>query len=166
MSRVEEFACQDQIVRTEWIDYSGHMNIGYYLLVFEYAARDFYAHLDLSENYRAREDCAQFAVETHINFFNEVREGDRLRLTAQLLGHDDKRNRAFYRMYHAEKGYLAATNEVMYLHVDLKARRSAPWPADARARLDAVWRTHKTLPMPEQAGRAIGFAPKKAVSAV
>ena len=157
-----EWTCREQVVKPEWIDYSGHMNIGYYLLAFELAAQDFFAFVDLSGAYRARTDCAQFAVETHINFLREVKLGDRLRMTAQLIGFDDKRDRAFFRMYHAEEGYLAATNEVMYVHVDLKARRTVPWPTDARARLEAVMGKHGRLPAPPQAGRAIGFPPKKA----
>lgn len=157
----EPFRCQDQIVRPEWIDYSGHMNIGYYLLAFEYAAVDFYAHLDLSREYRERTNHAQFAIETHINFMQEVHEGDALRFTAQLLGYDAKRNRVMFRMFHRDKGHLVATNEVMYIHVGLGARRSAPYPQDVVDRLEAVWALHKALPWPEQAGRSIGFPEKK-----
>ncbi len=156
----EPFLCQDQIVRSEWIDYSGHMNVGYYLLAFEYAAVDFYQHLDLSREYRERTNHAQFALETHLNFMQEVREGDPLRFTAQLLGYDGKRNRVMFRMHHRDKGTLVATNEVMYLHVDLEARRSAPYPQEVTDRLEAVWVRHKTLPWPEQAGRSIGFPEK------
>lgn len=149
-------------VRPEWIDYSGHMNIGYYLLAFELRATAFFEPLDLSRAYRERTDNALFSLETHINFLREVRADATLRFDGQLLGYDAKRVRTFYRMFHAEEGYLAATNEVMYVHVDLDVRRSAPFPPDRAAALEALWAAHKHLPWPEQAGRSIGFPGKKA----
>ncbi|MBT6118031.1 MAG: thioesterase-like protein [Rhodospirillaceae bacterium] len=151
----------DLAVRSEWIDYSGHMNIGYYLLAFELRATAFFEPLDLSRAYRERTDNALFSLETHIAFLREVREGATLRFDGQLLGHDAKRVRAFYRMFDAEEGYLAAINEVMYVHIDLDIRRSAPLPPDRAAALDALWAEHKDLPWPGQAGRGIGFSRKK-----
>lgn len=157
----ELFECQIQVVPPAWIDYSGHMNIGYYQLAFENAATDFFQHLDLSREYRERTNHAQFALEAHINFMREVVEGDRLRFTGQLLGYDQKRTRAFFSMYNADQGYLAATNEVMYVHVDLSQRRSVPFPAGVAARLEAMTIAQASLPRPAQAGRSIGF-PQKA----
>lgn len=148
-------------VRPEWIDYSGHMNIGYYQLAFELRASALFEPLDLSRGYRERTNNAVFALESHIVFLQEVREGAVLRFEGQLLGHDGKRIRAFYRMFHAEEGYLAATNEVIYVHIDLDIRRSSPLPPDRAAALDALWTEHKDLPWPEQAGRGIGFSRKK-----
>lgn len=155
------FECKPQTVPAAWIDYSGHMNIGYYQLAFEYAASDFFQHLDLSGPYRARTNHAQFALESHISFLREVVEGDTLRFTGHLLGYDQKRTRAFFSMHNVEKGYLAATNEVMYLHIDLAQRRSAPYPAEIVARLETMTAAQVNLPRPAQAGRSIGF-PQKA----
>jgi acyl-CoA thioester hydrolase len=155
--------CGEIVVPPEWIDYSGHVNIGYYLLAFEIAATRYMSTLELSQSYRERTDYALFALETHINFLREATEGDRLGFTAQLLGHDKKRVRTFFRMHHADGG-LAATNEVMYLHVDMAKRRAAPFPADRKAVLDAALSAHAGLDWPAQAGRAIGFPEKKAAA--
>ena len=95
---MSEFECKPQAVKPEWIDYSGHMNIGYYLLAFEAAAVDFFRHLDLSGEYRARTDHSLFALETHIVFLREVQKGAPLRMTAQLVGHDEKRDRKSTRL--------------------------------------------------------------------
>ena len=157
------FECKNQVVPSAWIDYSGHMNIGYYQLAFEYAASDFFQHLDLSGPYRTRTNHAQFALESHINFLREVVEGDTLHFTGQLLGYDAKRTRAFFSMHNVDKGYLAATNEVMYLHIDLSQRRSVPYKPETVARLEAMTVAQANLPRPAQAGRSIGF-PEKAKS--
>jgi acyl-CoA thioester hydrolase len=61
-------------------------------------------------------------------------------------------------MYHATEGYLAATNELMSLHVSLATRRATPVAPEVLARLAAVQKAHDVLPRPPQAGRAIGLA--------
>jgi acyl-CoA thioester hydrolase len=60
-------------------------------------------------------------------------------------------------MYHAEEGYLASTNELVSLHVDMETRRSAPMPEDVLAQLDRIAAAHGTLPRPKQAGRVISI---------
>ncbi len=144
-------------VAPEWIDYSGHMNLGYYLLVFEDAARYLFTQLDVSRAYRERTNHALFASETHIVFEREVREGDALRFESRILGATGKALDVIHLMYHAGEGYLAATNQVLYLHVDLARRRAAAFPADAMARVRAVADIHATLPRPPQAGRTIAL---------
>jgi acyl-CoA thioester hydrolase len=63
-------------------------------------------------------------------------------------------------MFHAEQGYLAATNETIVINIEYTSRRSVPWPAQAAERLEAVWTTHKDLPRPAKAGRVMGLARK------
>ena len=77
--------------------------------------------------------------------------------TTQLLDRDAKRVQLFHEMYHAEQGYLAATNETIVMNIDFASRRSAPWPVQAAQRLEAVWATHKDLPRPAKAGRMMGL---------
>ncbi len=60
-------------------------------------------------------------------------------------------------MYHAEEGFLAATNELMSLHVNLATRRGAPMAENVLARLADVLSLHETLPVPPQVGRRIGL---------
>lgn len=152
-------------VRPEWIDASNHMNLGYYLLVFEEAAKPFFAAVDLGQAYRARSAHALFAAETHITFDREVREGDPLRVESRMLDATDKALDCLHMMYHGEQGYLAATNQVLYLHVDLAERRVVPLGDEAMVRV-AAWReAHATLPRPIQAGRAIALRRNAATAA-
>jgi acyl-CoA thioester hydrolase len=64
-------------------------------------------------------------------------------------------------MIHAEGGFIAATCEQAGIHIDLTTRRSAPFPADAAARIAALAGDHAPLPRPERAGRAIGLSRRK-----
>jgi acyl-CoA thioester hydrolase len=150
------------VVRAEWIDANQHMNVGYYLVVFDYATDEFMAWVGLDQAHRARHAVTTFCLEAHVTYHREVREGDPLRFTTQLLGHDDKRLHYFHAMYHAREGWLAATNELMSLHVSRATRRAAPMAPEIRGRLAAIERAHAALPRPAQAGRAIGLANKSA----
>ena len=143
------------VVEPEWIDYNGHMNVAYYVLVFDRATDAFLDYLGLDEALRDAAGSSTFSVEAHITYQREVVEGDPLRFTTQLLGYDEKRIHYLHRMYHAEAGFLASTIEWMTLHVDLKARKVGPMPAQVSARLAEVMASHAGLPLPPEAGHVI-----------
>jgi len=145
------------VVRPEWIDHNQHMNMGYYLVVFDYATDEFFAWVGLDAAHRAARAITTFCLEAHVTYHREVRAGDPLRFTTRLLAHDDKRIHYFHAMYHADEGWLAATNELMSLHVSHATRRAAPMAPEVLSRLAAIQRAHDTLPPPPQAGRAIGL---------
>ena len=99
----------------------------------------------------------------NVCYLGEVLEGDPLRFTTQLINSDEKRLHYFHRMYHAEKGYLAATNELMTVHISLETRRVAPMSEDIKERIKLIRENHAMLPFPEQAGRLIALRSKSAV---
>lgn len=147
----------ESAVRAEWIDEYGHMNLAWYVHVCDQATYAFWERVNGERPIEARGGAEYAVVETHVNYLRELREGDRLRVTTQLLGADAKRFRIFHTLYHAADDAVAATNEVMALGFDLGARRLAPFPAAVRARLEALLAEHARLPFPENAGRAIGM---------
>ena len=83
-----------------------------------------------------------------------------MRFATQLLARDAKRVHLFHEMFHAEQGYLAATNETIVMNIDYATRRSAPWPVPVATRLDELWQTHRALPRPAKAGRVMGLGKK------
>jgi acyl-CoA thioester hydrolase len=147
------------VVLPAWIDHNGHMNVAYYLLAFDQATDLFFDHLGLDAAHREATGGTTFAGDIHLTYQRELREGDPLQVTAQLLGFDDKRLRFFQHMHHAEEGFLAATMECLTLYVDLARRKVAPFPAGIRARLAAVLAAHRPLPLPPEAGRVIAKPP-------
>ncbi len=143
------------VIPPEWIDYNGHMNVAYYVLAFDHTTDAFMDYLGLDGRYRERTQCSAFILESHINYEQELVEGDPICCTTQLLGFDSKRIHYFHRMYHLEEDFLAATTELLLLHVDLGQRRSAPMPREVQDRLGAVMAQHIRLPRPTRAGRVI-----------
>lgn len=148
------------VIPAEWIDYNGHMNVAYYVLAFDHATDALLDYLGMDEVYRERTRCSAFVVEMHVNYQQELMAGDPIHITTQLLGFDSKRIHYFHRMDHAEKGFLAATTELMLIHVDVTQRRSTPMPIDIMDRLNAVMTWHMQLPRPPQSGRIIGIRSK------
>ena len=146
------------VVRPEWIDYNGHMNVAYYLLAFDKAADAFFDFLGIDETYRRTERSSTFAAECHITYQREVGAGDPLRFTTQIIGFDEKRIHFLQSMYHADQGYLAATSEWMSLHVDLDRRKVTPMPQAILDRLDKIYAAHQHLPRPPEVGRSIGLS--------
>lgn len=147
--------------RPEWVDYNGHMMDGYYLVAFTEATEAFLEHLGFGAAYLTRTGATIYTAEAHLNFVREVKGGAPLRYLTHLLGHDAKRIHLFHQMLAGDEPYLAATNEVMFLHVDPGGPRVTPMPAEHQARLAAIAAAQAGLPRPPQAGRSIGLpAPK------
>ena len=150
-------ALHRETVRPEWIDYNGHMNVAYYVLAFDHATDAFFDHIGLDEAYRKRAQASTFALEAHITYEREMMAGAPMRITTQLLGHDAKRMHYMHFMYHGVEGWLSSTTELVSLHVDMAARRSAPMPDAILRRLDAIAASHGKLARPKQAGRVISL---------
>src|SRR5437867_12090780 len=146
------------VVRPEWIDHHGHMNMGYYLVAFDLATDEWLRYVGLDEAYREAHEVTTFCLEAHVTYHREVREGDPLRFTTHLLDHDAKRIHYVHEMYHGTAGYLAAANELMSLHVSEETRRGAPMAPEIRERLARIRAAHAALPRPTHVGRRIGLA--------
>ena len=140
------------LIAPEWIDYNGHMNVSYYVLLFDRATDDFFDFMGMTAEYRAAGNVSAFTAEMHVNYVREVKEGDEVYVTTQLLGYDEKRFHYFHQMYHAEQGYLAATSELLCLFVDMNQRRVTQMPTPILDRLAEIKQSHDELPLPEQVG--------------
>jgi acyl-CoA thioester hydrolase len=162
MSLPAPFAAASEIVvRPDWIDYNGHMNVGYYHVAFDIAAEDFFQFLGFTPEFRERHQGTTFALESHLNFLREVKAGDALRFEARLLEHDAKRVHFYQEMFHAKEGYLAASCESLSSFVSQVTRRTAPMPEGLQARLAQVKAAHAALERPWQVGHVISVKPPR-----
>jgi acyl-CoA thioester hydrolase len=144
-----------QRVLPEWIDGNGHMNVAYYSLIFDRALDSFFETMGIGWDYTNKGVGSAFVLEAHVSFLREVKVDDPLRVTFQLLDYDEKRIHYFEQMFHASEGFLAATSEQIAIHIDMKSRRSSPFPADVLEKLKTMRATHEGLAIPAQAGRVI-----------
>jgi acyl-CoA thioester hydrolase len=144
-------------VRDEWIDYNGHMNVAYYVLLFDRCIDEAFMTLGMGHEYVARRNASFFTVEMHINYLRELTVGTRIEATLQLLAYDAKRLRVYMELFSIEEDYLAASADQLFVHVDMASRRVAPFPEDVVAQVEAMRAAHARLPWPDSSGRAIRF---------
>jgi acyl-CoA thioester hydrolase len=145
------------VVLPEWIDANGHMNLAYYVVLFDQATDALYDVLGVGQAYRNATGNSTFTAETHTLYERELRVGERVRVTAHLLGADAKRLHYFHEMFHADGGHRVASQELLALHIDMSVRRVAPFPAALQARLQAVVRERGGQTLPKGVGRRIGM---------
>jgi acyl-CoA thioester hydrolase len=144
-------------IRPDWIDYNGHMNVAYYVLIFDHATDGFFDYLGLTEDYRRDNNASTFALEAHVNYLRELHEGDAVRIETHLLDHDHRRMHFFHTMIHEEEGHVAATSEWINTHVDMATRRSADFFPPVEERLAAILKAHAHLEPPPNQGHVIGI---------
>jgi acyl-CoA thioester hydrolase len=144
-------------VLPEYIDPNGHMNVGYYSVLFDKALDLPWAALGLGYEGIKASGRSSFALETHVTYQRELHEGDPLDFTFQLLDFDSKRIHYFMTMLHARERWLAATSESISICIDMTTRRSTTWPDDQIDRLRVVHVAHLRRPRPSEAGRTIGI---------
>ena len=104
-------------LESEWIDYNGHLRDAYYGLIVSYACDALMDQLGMDEEYRARTRNTLYTVEMHVHFLREVKKGDIVLVGVRLLGVDQKRIHAAFDVVRDTDNVVAATAELMLMHV-------------------------------------------------
>ena len=150
--------CETRLdILPDWTDRNGHLNVAYYVLAFDRATEALYDALGIGWSYLDRTGRSIFTLAMNVDYLGEVFAGDSVRIVSRLMDCDYKRIHYFHEMHHATKGYLAATNELVSIHVDMATRRSAPFPADVQTQLAEMTAAHAALPLSPRAGRKLGI---------
>ena len=110
-------------VKSEWADYNRHMNLAFYIHLFDVAWETLLEKFHIGEVSAIKQKRTTFAVESHTTYDKEVTVGDEVDLNLLFLDHDKKRLVYKLEMLHKEEKYLAATTEVCSLYVDLSVRK-------------------------------------------
>ncbi len=129
-----------------YLDDMGHMNVMWYIHLFSRAAGELFRLFGLHEDYFTAHQAGTFALEMHVRYLAEVRLGQRVLIRSRALRRSAKRFHFMHFMIHADSGVLAATEEVVGTHVDLRTRRTAPMPPEVVAALDRLLAEHRRLP--------------------
>ena len=119
------FLSSQKIIK-DWIDYNNHMNVSYYLLIFDKFGADV-----LNDTFKMGEHSAKttgkstMIVESNITYNQELKIDDVVNINLVYFDHDKKRLQYKMEMIHKEKKFLASTIEVLALYVDLNTRKVA-----------------------------------------
>ena len=107
----------------EWTDYNKHMNLAYYILVFDMGAEKILSKFQMGEHSAKTKKRSTMVVETSTTYQNEVKEGDEVNVCLAYLDHDSKRLHYKLKMYDKTKNILSATTEVLALYMNLDKRK-------------------------------------------
>ena len=109
----------------EWTDYNGHMNLSYYILVFDIGAEVILSKFKMGEHSAKTTKKSTMVVETHTTYNQEVKEGDEVDVFISYFDHDNKRLHYKLEMFDRAKNTLSATTEILALYIDLNIRKVA-----------------------------------------
>jgi len=137
-------------VRSEWIDYNGHMSEAYYVLVFGHATDATMGRLGMTPQHLIDTGTSLFTLEAHIRYLDQVPPGARAVVRSAVIGVTGKLLWLWHEMWC--DGRLRASEEVLAVHVDTTAGRSSPFPDELRRRAEEL-----RVPPPEHASRRIAL---------
>ena len=113
----------NQIIKKEWIDYNNHMNMAYYVLVFDVVWEIILKKFQMGENSAKTNNMSTMVVETHTTYNSEVKEGDEVEIILTFFDHDKKRLHFKMEMIETKSKKLSATLESLSLYIDLSKRK-------------------------------------------
>jgi carnitine 3-dehydrogenase len=142
-------------VRSEWVDYNGHMTDSRYLQVFGDATDALFRSVGVDDAYR-QSGRAMFTVESHVTHGAEAKLLEPLYVLTRLLAVDDKRVHLFHSLHRQRDDVLVATGEQMYLHVDTSAGKASLMESSVHEKLEKIRAAQSALEPPAQAGRHVG----------
>jgi len=114
----------------EWTDYNNHLNVAFYIRIFDIAADVMLDNFNMGGESAKKDKKTTFVAEMHTVYNQEVRLGEEVETYITYVDHDKKRIHYRLSMYNKEKKYLAATNEVLSLYVDLNQRKVVEFETD------------------------------------
>ncbi len=133
------------VIPETYLDIMGHMNVRWYMALFDEAAPSFFASFGMNREYFTLQRAGSFALQQFISYLAEVHVGETVAIRTRMLGRSAKRIQFIYFMINETTGKLAATMEVLSSHADLAARRTSPYPPHISNQIDAILAAHSQL---------------------
>ncbi|HKJ37450.1 MAG TPA: thioesterase family protein [Anaerolineales bacterium] len=150
-----------KVIPEDYIDIMGHMNVMWYVHIFDYGTRNLFESFGFGEAYVNATGNGSFALESHIRYLNELKLGEKAIVRSRVLDRSDKIIHFMHFMTREHDGVLAATIEVIGAHADLTKRRITSFPPEVIARLDPILGAHRALPWDAPLCGSLGIRKKK-----
>ena len=126
----------NQIIKSEWTDYNNHLNMAYYVLIFDVAWEVMLKKFNMGEQSAKTSGMSTMVVETNTTYDNEIKEGDEVEILLTFFDHDKKRLHFRMEMIEKKTKKLSSTIEMLSLHVDLKKRKVAEFDQERTKLMD------------------------------
>ena len=126
----------NQIIKSEWTDYNNHLNMAYYVLIFDVAWEVMLKKFNMGEQSAKTSGMSTMVVETNTTYDNEIKEGDEVEILLTFFDHDKKRLHFRMEMIEKKTKKLSSTIEMLSLHVDLNKRKVAEFDQERTRLMD------------------------------
>lgn len=127
--------CLRATVPESYRDSNGHMNVRWYIALFDDGGDTLHDWMGLTPAFHAAHGTGTFDLEYHVNFIAEVLPGEDVTVYVRLVAYSAKRLHYVMFLVNSTRGKLAATLECINSFADLRDRRTAPWPSEVVAKL-------------------------------
>ena len=134
----------NQMIKKEWTDYNNHMNMAYYVLIFDQVWEIMLQKFKMGEDSAKTNKMSTMVVETHTTYNNEVKEGEEVEINLTFFDHDKKRLHFKMEMLEKTTKKLSATLEMLSLYIDLNKRKVAEFEEDKVKLMDDFIKSNKS----------------------
>ena len=141
-------ACLKMTIPEDYRDENGHMNMRWYLAIFDDAGDVLHDRIGLSREYHSRHQTGTFDLEHHLHFVSEVNPADEVAVYMRFVARSAKRLHYLMFMVNVTRGRLAAIFECMNTFADLTTRKTAPFPEEVVSKIDEILEQHSKLDWP------------------
>lgn len=139
LTQLTQLPCYNRVTIPEaYLDVMGHMNVRWYVAMFDDAAWDFFADFGMDQAYYDGTNSGGFALRQYISYLAEVRVGETVAVRTRMLARSAKLIHFMHFMINETTGVLAATMEVLGAHANLEERRLSPFPPQVAAQIDEM----------------------------
>ena len=114
----------------DWTDYNEHMNMAYYVLIFDEAWETMLNKFNMGGANAKVNKRSTMVVETRTTYNNEVKENEEVDVFCTFFDHDKKRLHLKCEMYEKKTKTLSATMESISLYIDLDKRKVIEFEED------------------------------------
>ncbi len=134
-----------ETIPSDYLDVMGHMNIRWYMALYDKAMRNFFVSHGLTADYISENQTGTFALKHMIHYYAEVRVGQNVAVRTRLLQRSDRRFHAMHFMINETTGQLASTLELLGTFANLQKRRATSIPPEIAAEFDAKLKADRQL---------------------
>ena len=113
-----------QRILKKWTDFNDHMNVAYYLLIFDiYGADKLMNIFEIGELSAKIKKKSMMIVETNITFNRELFKNDKVDINLVYFDHDKRMLNYKLEMINKKNNQISATIEILSIYVDLIKRK-------------------------------------------
>jgi acyl-CoA thioester hydrolase len=119
---VSVYLKSEKIIK-EWVDYNNHLNMTYYVLIFDQACEVLLEKFKMGAESAKTEKRSTMVVETNTKYISEVKEGNEIDTMLTFFDHDKKRLHLKLEIIEKKTKKISASIEWLSLYINLETRK-------------------------------------------